>query len=67
MYSQNGNGPQTNGKPTNGKKETTFTEKGHNGTVQVHYETREGSGKIGKDFEIAQGPLVRDDYYEPGI
>ena len=56
MYDVLKNGaPQSNGKPAS--NETTFS-KGFTSKVQVHYETREGSGKIGKDFELTQGSLV---------
>ena len=34
-------------------------DKSFNGVVKVEYETREGSGKAGKDFKYTTGILVR--------
>ena len=53
---QNGNGVHK------GDVETSFvsptSDQAHTGVVSIEYETREGSGKIDKDFKYAHGHLV---------
>ncbi len=56
-----GNGLTPVEKDTN--KETSFStsqqaSRNHSGVVSIQYETREGSGKIDKDFTYTQGKLV---------
>ena len=69
MCTQNGGDVvSSNGKMTPVEKETSFTDspnksnsvssKQNYGVVSVEYETREGSGKIDKDFKYTQGTLV---------
>lgn len=59
--------PQNGGINGNGvavvktEKETSFSvadKEEHTGVVSIDFETREGSGKIDKDFKYAQGTLV---------
>ena len=41
-----------------GKKDEPQTVNEHSGIVTVEYETREGSGKVDKDFKFVSGTLV---------
>ena len=52
---------QGNGLAPPSETETSFSNQDkdiHTGIVTVEYETREGSGKIDKDFKYTQGMLV---------
>ena len=52
---------QGNGLAPPSEKETSFSNQAKDiftGVVTVEYETREGSGKLDKDFKYTQGKLV---------